>query len=468
MGSPDSDVRDMPGMLVRCFATYLRTASLTAMSTSRGRRAAARVGALAALVATSLAAPASSTATTPSVVGGDRLATSGVVVDTGDTTGGQPLPEVAASAWLLADLATGEVLAARDPHGRFRPASTLKVLTALTVLPQLDPSATYVAQWADANAEGSKVGVVPDAPYSVHNLMEAMLLVSGNDAAHALANAAGGPGGVEATVARMNEVARSLGALDTRAVNPSGLDAPGQLTSAYDLAVIARAALAREDFRTYVTTVKSQFPGKVPAAGKVRKTYEIYTQNRLLLSYRGAIGVKTGWTTKARGTFVGAATRGGRTLVATVLRSRTDAWKDAESLLTWGFRNASVARPVGTLQAVSADQPEPAAAGTSPEAPAQVTAAGAGGAGTPWWVQVPVVVLGVLAALRGRVLLRRRLRRARARSLRAGGLPQPRDRRRVSTPAAAAPTPAPSTKARLRPRDPAEDPATSASTGTAS
>ena len=69
--------------------------------------------------------------------------------------------------------------------------------------------------------------------------------------------------------------------------------------------------MARQDFRAYVTTVKAQFPGKMPKAGKVRKTFEIYTQDRLLLNYRGAIGVKTGWTTKARGTFVGAATRGG-------------------------------------------------------------------------------------------------------------------------------------------------------------
>ena len=455
-------------MLARSLASPAMAASLTTMSTSRGRRAAALTGALAALLLTLPSAAAAAGSPSPAVAGGDRLAASGVVVDTGDADGADPLPELAASAWLLADLTTGEVLAARDAHGRFRPASTLKVLTALTVLPRLDPAATYVAQWEDANAEGSKVGVVPDAPYTVHNLMEAMLLVSGNDAAHALANAAGGAGGVPATVAHMNEVARSLGATDTRAVNPSGLDAPGQLTSAYDLAVIARAALGREDFRTYVATVKSQFPGKVPPAGKVRKTYEIYTQNRLLLNYRGAFGVKTGWTTKARGTFVGTATRGGRTLVATVLHSRTDAWKDAASLLTWGFRNADAVRPVGTLQAA---EEAPAATTAEPggDRPAEVTAAGASGGGAPWWVQVPVVVLGVLVALRARVLLRRRLRRARGRPQRAGRLPQPRDRRRVSTPAAAAPTPAPSTNARVRPRDAGDESSTSsASTGTAS
>ena len=178
--------------------------------------------------------------------------------------------------------------------------------------------------------------------------------MSGNDAASALANAAGG---VPGTVAAMNATAKGLGALDTTVRNPSGLDAPGQYTSAYDLAVIARTAMAREDFRAYATTVKAQFPGKMPKAGKVRKTFEIYTQDRLLLNYRGAIGIKTGWTTKARGTFVGAATRGGRTLVATVLRSEgNDTWRESAALLTWGFRNGAVARPVGTLDAIAATQ----------------------------------------------------------------------------------------------------------------
>lgn len=411
-----------------------------------------------------LAAPsASATDAPPDVVGGDRLATSGVVVD---APGADALPKLAAASWVLADLDTGEVIAAKDPHGRLRPASTMKILTALTVLPQLDPEASYVAQWEDANTEGSRVGVVPDATYSVHNLLEALFLVSGNDAAVALANAAGG---VDATVAAMNRTARDLGALDTKARNPSGLDAPGQLTSAYDLAVLARAAMAREDFRAYAATVKSQFPGKMPRAGKARKTFEIYTQDRLLLNYRGAIGVKTGWTTKARGTFVGAATRGGRTLVATVMLTDFEAWKESAALLTWGFHNAAAATPVGTLDAVPA-----LAEGTTekagPEATRPVVTAGAGdqGQGRPWWVQLPLVVLGVLVALRARVLLRRRWR---TRRLRVGVDPQLRALRRVTTAAAAAPRPAPTAAPRQRPlRDLAEDtPATSStSTGTAS
>ncbi len=410
---------------------------------------------------------ASAAAETPTpTVGGARLATDGLVVE---APGAAPLPKLAAASWVLADLDTGEVLAAKNPHGRLRPASTLKILTALTVLPRLDPQASYVAQWEDANTEGSRVGLVPDATYSVHNLFEALMLVSGNDAAVALANAAGG---VDTTVAAMNRTARDLGALDTTARNPSGLDAPGQFSSAYDLAVLARAAMAREDFRAYATTVKSQFPGKMPKAGKTRRTYEIYTQDRLLLNYRGAIGVKTGWTTKARGTFVGAATRGGRTLVATVMLTDFEAWKESAKLLTWGFRNAAATTPVGTLDAGRAAETGSGSVGPAATDPdvAETAAAGSTGGGRPWWVEVPLVMAGVLVALRARVLLRSRLRSRRRAPGRGVLGPQVRDLRRDTRAAAAAPAPAPSTAPRnVRRRDPEVEPTTSsASTGTAS
>ena len=460
-------------MLARSTATAVGTASLGAMSTSLGRptRALLRAASPAALaVALALTPTGPATASAAATVGGEQLSSTGIVVD---APAAEALPDLDAASWLLADLETGEVLAARDPHGRLRPASTLKILTALTVLPDLDPAATYVARFEDANAEGSKVGMVPDATYSVHNLFEAMFLVSGNDAAHALATAAGG---VKQTVDRMNALARDLGALDTKAVNPSGLDAPGQLTSAYDLAVIARAAMAREDFRAYALTVKSQFPGAMPRAGKARKTYEIYTQDRLLLNYRGAVGIKTGWTTKARGTFVGAATRGGRTLVATVLQSNQDAWRESAALLTWGFRNAADITPVGTLDAVpeqvrQAGPDEPTVA----EVPAKAVTTAGSGDGLPWWLQVPLVLLAVVVLLRARVLLRRRLRAARRHPPARDAVPQPRDRRRdrprASTVVAAAPRPAPTMPARQRPgaTAPGEDAGTSsASTGTAS
>lgn len=383
-------------------------------------RAAVACGAAAAVLVTS-GGPASADGTagpsgTAAPVGGAALGSRGVVLD---APGATPLPRLTASSFVLADLATGEVLAARDPHGRLRPASTLKVLTAVTIMPRLDPDEVYTASWDDANVEGSRVGIVPDATYTVHQLWQGLFLVSGNDAANALATAAGG---VPETVAAMQTQARALGALDTTVRNPSGLDAPRQYSSAYDLALFARAGLARQDFRDYATTVKAQFPGKMPKKGKRRKTFQIYTQDRLLLNFRGTIGVKTGWTTKARGTFIGAATRGGRTLVATVMHTKVSSWEESRALLTWGFANADKARSVGTL-----DQQKPATQASSVRNPARTQAGAAraavaptGGSRLPGWVWLPVALVAAVVALRTRVLLRRRRSRSRARYAAAG------------------------------------------------
>jgi serine-type D-Ala-D-Ala carboxypeptidase (penicillin-binding protein 5/6) len=366
--------------------------------------------AILALVATVLltsATPAPAEETSSATVGGAALASTGLVLD---APGATALPKLSAASFLLADLDTGEVLAARNPHGRLRPASTLKVLTAVTLLPRLDPATVYTARSEDANAEGSRVGIVPEATYTVHQLFQGMFLMSGNDAASALANAAGG---VRETIARMSTMATGLGALDTSVRNPSGLDAPGQFTSAYDLALFGRAGLARQDFRDYVTTVRAQFPGKMAKHGKARKSFAIYTQDRLLLNYAGAIGVKTGWTTKARGTFIGAATRHGHTLIATVLHTKFSSWEESRALLAWGFANLDKARPVGSLNQIkhatqaSAVRPSGAVAKTS------ATSGLTPGRSLPLWAWIPIALLVAVVALRTRVRLRRRATRRR-------------------------------------------------------
>src|SRR5688572_24167792 len=326
----------------------------------------------------------------------------------------KPLPRLSAGSYVLADLDTGEVLAARNPHLRLRPASTLKVLTALTLLPELDPDAIYTAVWEDANVEGSKVGVVPDATYRVYSLFEGLFLMSGNDAANALANAAGG---VPETVAAMNATARELGARDTTAVNPSGLDAPHQFTTSYDLALIARAALERADFQSYATMIKSRFPGKMPKKNKKRRAFEIYTQNKLVLNYRGAIGDKTGWTTKAKGTFIGAAERGDRRLIAVVMHTKGPGWEESAKLLDWGFAHADAATAVGSLNPPAPPAPEPESLPQRVVSAGQDTAAVVGStAALPWYSWVVLVLVGALGLLRARVLLLRR-RRAPVRAL---------------------------------------------------
>src|SRR6185503_801011 len=179
-------------------------------------------------------------------VGGAQLAAPGVIVNLGP---GVPAPPAMPGAsFLVADMDTGQILAARAPHVRHLPASTLKALTALTLIPRLDASRQVMVRPEDVAVEGSHVGVLAGTSYSVRSLMQGLLMASGNDAAYALA---GANGGVAGTLAQMNATATGLGALDTVAMDPSGLDKPGQSSSVYDLALIGRAAMKLPDFRGY-------------------------------------------------------------------------------------------------------------------------------------------------------------------------------------------------------------------------
>ncbi len=299
-------------------------------------------------------------------VGGERLGGRGLVLP----AGAPALPkDLTAHGWLLADLDSGDVLAARDAHGRYPPASTLKTLTALTLLPRLaDRRRVVVCTDADVAVDGTRVGLVAKGRYTVDVLFQSMLMVSGNDAANALARAAGG---VPRTVAAMNAEARRLRAADTRVATPSGLDGPGQLTSAYDLALIARAALARADFRRYV----AQLRGRIPAQRPKYAAFEIANGNRLLYSFPGAFGVKNGFTDAARHTFIGAAQRKGRRLAVTFLYGEQRPVRmsvQAAHLLEWGFALPRRLPAVGTLvPPIDPDAPTATAApSTSPTATA--------------------------------------------------------------------------------------------------
>src|SRR5665647_3419956 len=129
----------------------------------------------------------------------------------------------------LADLDTGQILAARAPHTPRLPASTLKALTALTLIPRLDASATIMVEPEDVRVEGSRIGILAGTAYSVPTLFRGLLMASGNDAAYALARA---NQSAAVTLTEMNATAEDLGAFDTVAKDPSGLDKPGQTTSA--------------------------------------------------------------------------------------------------------------------------------------------------------------------------------------------------------------------------------------------
>ncbi|MEV5538853.1 D-alanyl-D-alanine carboxypeptidase family protein [Saccharopolyspora shandongensis] len=281
-------------------------------------------------------------------VGGDRLAECGVVIAQGLP---EPPAEVTAASWVLADLDSGAVLAARDPHARHRPASTIKVLTALTAIHALRLDDTIVVTQEDANQEGSRVGLSPGVTYTVQQVLTGLIMRSGNDAAHALAMKMGG---VEVTLDKVNALARELGALDTRVATPSGLDGPGMSTSAYDLAVVFRAAMSEPAFAAIAAIHNTQLPGKPDGP-----PLEVWSDNQVLLNYPGGIGGKTGFTDDARHTYIGAAERDGRRLVAVLMRGENQPVRQSQQtmhLLDYGFGLSDDA-PVGRLVTTSPEPP---------------------------------------------------------------------------------------------------------------
>ncbi|MBJ7400972.1 serine hydrolase [Mycolicibacterium sp.] len=248
--------------------------------------------------------------------------------------GSTAIPEGPAPVWIVADLDTGQVLAGREMYAAHPPASTIKTLLALTALDEVDLDSTVVATPANTHVECNCAGVIAGHSYSARQLLDAVLLVSGNDAANALADMLGG---YDVAVDKMNAKAVAIGATNTHATSPSGLDGPGGAgwTTPHDLAAIFRAAMANPVFAQITATPSAPFPtdtGERP----------LINQNDLLVRYPGAIGGKTGFTDAARKTFVGAAERNGRRLVIAMMYGLVHEggptyWDQAAMLLDWGF-----------------------------------------------------------------------------------------------------------------------------------
>jgi D-alanyl-D-alanine carboxypeptidase (penicillin-binding protein 5/6) len=267
---------------------------------------------------------------------------------------GVTVPNFATQAWVLADLDSGEILAQLNPHLKLRPASTQKLLTALTVAPRLNPDQLYRADKGDETADGNRVVLYRGLTYKVSDLLHAALLPSANDAAIALAKA---NGGVEATVAQMNAEAARIGATDTTVVNPSGLDADGQFSSAHDMAAIGRAAFLNPEIAAYMKLASVDFPGKALANGS-RVIYPIYSLNTTLRShFKGSLGGKSGYTTLARRTMVAAAERDGHRLIVSLMNIGGNTYRTAEQVLNWGFANYGQLQPVDSLPQPSAPAP---------------------------------------------------------------------------------------------------------------
>jgi len=326
-------------------------------------------------------------------LGGPQLARRGVIVNY-PARGGRSLPHVKASAYVVADAGTGQVLAARDPHGWYRPASTLKVLTAITLMQVLKPSATVIASRRAAAVEPNKVGLIAGNRYRVSDLFKALLMISANDAAIALAQATGS---YAKGMAMMNAEARHLRADDTVAVTPNGLDARGQHVSAYDEALFARQALAIPAFMHDERLLMFRFPLRPHRTRHHRhRMITLFTQNTMLTTFRGDLGGKIGWTTPAKATFIGWARRGHTTLVVTILHCKPGTELTyAARLLNWGFAMDGKVRPVGhlvrPLPAVVTRHHRPV-----PARPPPARAAGSGLPGVPLAIGLAAVLLAAL------------------------------------------------------------------------
>ncbi|MEV6052692.1 D-alanyl-D-alanine carboxypeptidase [Streptomyces sp. NPDC052107] len=357
-----------------------------------------------------LAAPgpsASPTATPParmSAVGGARLGQPGTQVNL--APGVPVLPkDLTARSWIVTDAESGEVLAAHNAHWRLPPASTLKMLFADTLLPRFPKEEKHKVVPSDLAGMGigsSVVGIKEGHTYSVHDLWLGVFLRSGNDAVHVLSAM---NEGVPQTVKDMQDHADELQAQDTHVVSPDGYDEPGQLSSAYDLALFARSGLQKKDFREYCSTVSAKFE-----SGEIRNTNRLLSGDTDVPVYQGIAGVKNGNTTNAGATFTGVAERKGRVLLVTVMHpekpEHNEVYKETAKLFDWGFQAAGKVKPVGELVPPKSalPSPEPSAsagkAGSGVKPVAGATADSGSGIGT-----AAAIAGGALVVLAGAAFL---------------------------------------------------------------
>ncbi len=257
-------------------------------------------------------------------------------------------PAILAETAIVIDAKTGQVLYDKNMDEQREPASTTKVITALLALENLDINQTVTIDAETPFTEGSRVYLLEGENIRVEQLLYALLLESANDAAVALGKEISGS--IPAFADRMNKKAAELGAKNTHFVNPNGLHEEGHLTTAYDLAMIAKEAMKNEEFRKLVTAYRYV----IPATNKQDTRY-LYNTNRLIYDektkvlvngaqraakYEGSTGIKTGYTSHAGGCLVAGAIRGDTELISVVMKSTDEGrFADSIALLDYAFEN---------------------------------------------------------------------------------------------------------------------------------
>ncbi|MGN0948436.1 D-alanyl-D-alanine carboxypeptidase family protein [uncultured Megasphaera sp.] len=243
-------------------------------------------------------------------------------------------PSTGAEAACMIDVDTGKVLYQVNPTKWIHPASTTKIVTLITALDQYGDKLDQPLQisWEAANTEPSSLGISPGDKLSIREALRGMMVVSGNDAAVAVAQTLGGS--VAGYAAKMNQEAVKMGATHSNFVNPNGLTAAHHHTTAIDMARMAAYGMKNFPEFRYIVGLKSYdvkyLDGRAPK--------HVTTTNHFLTSgYPGANGVKTGFTNAAGDCLVASATRDGHTLVVALFND-DDRWTDAPAILNYGFR----------------------------------------------------------------------------------------------------------------------------------
>ena len=236
---------------------------------------------------------------------------------------------VSAASCVLIEAETGTVLYEKNAHEQRAISSTTKIMTALVTIEAGDLDTAFTVDPMAIRVEGTSMGLQEGDIVTRRALLYGMLLPSGNDAANAAAVSVSGS--MDKFAQRMNSYAKAIGMTESSFVNPSGLDADGHYSTAYDMALLTRTAMQNETFREICCMSNAQL-----SFGNPPYQRWLHNSNKLLWNYEGCIGVKTGFTDNARRCLVSAAERNGVTLICVTLNAPDD-WQDHARLLDYGF-----------------------------------------------------------------------------------------------------------------------------------
>lgn len=256
----------------------------------------------------------------------------------GEGETGWPALEITARAAILMDAGSGTVLYEKNADEALPPASVTKIMTILLIMEAIDSGKisyddTVTASEAAASMGGSQIWLKVGETMTVRDMLKAICIVSANDASYAMAEFL--DGSADAFVARMNSRAAELGCTNTHFCNPTGLPAEGHATSARDLALISRELLKHPDIRQFTLTWMDSLRDGAS---------ELVNTNKLIKTYKGITGLKTGSTDEAKYCLSATAERDGMELIAVLLAAPTskERFQDAATLLDYGYANYTV------------------------------------------------------------------------------------------------------------------------------